>query len=429
MKPSKIFNFLAAAIPFVSLAVIAVIYGIIATWWNWFPAPQVGLAHRTIMDVSANWKNDLGLEPTRHLVKPISEPVDPERGFSGEITGSAADGYILVAGLSERQGDAFHAVRLYDANGEEVHRWPVHYDLLDSEHAPENVMLHGMEVFEDGSLAVTFDGGQSLARIDACGEPIWKQNDRYHHTINRDGEGRLVTLLDDKYVLVDEDTGETLNSMDIRTDMMEFDDGAHMAMLKIRTRTPENADEGIEYLTDPFHPNDAEPLRAEMAEAFPMFEVGDVLLSLRELNLITVVDPETGRMKWWHYGPWFKQHDPDFQPDGTITVMDNATGTGSSRILSVRPGEDEVKTLFEGTEEVPYYTWRRGKHQILPDGNILLTEAEGGRVLEVTPEGEQIWERHFPWDEDHNVIITEARFVPKGFFKDGIPSCDKEEAS
>lgn len=423
MKIKNIFRSLAAVIPFASIAVIAVIYGTIATWWNWFPAPQIGLAHSTMMDIANNWKNDIGLEPTRHLVKPIERSSDPDRGFSGELTGSAAEGYILVAGLSETQEESFHTVRLYDPEGKEVHRWPVHYDLLDTEREPQNVMLHGMEVFEDGSLALTFDGGQAITRIDACGQPLWTHNDRFHHSINRDGEGRLVTLMDDDIYRLDEETGETLDSVSIRKEMLEGDNEDQMAMLKIRTRTPENADEKITYLGDPFHPNDAEPLRADMADAFPMFEAGDVLLSMRELNMITVVDPKTGRMKWWHYGPWFKQHDPDFQPDGTITVFDNATGSDASRILSIRPGENQVQTLFTGSDELPFYTWRRGKHQILPDGNILLTEAEGGRIMEVSPDGDLLWERQFPWDDEQNVIITEARYIPEDFFDDGVPQC------
>lgn len=371
-------------------------------------------------EIAANWKNDIGLEPTRHLVKPVDGNTDPKRGLSGKPTN---DGFTLIAGLNEKEGETFHTVRLYDSAGEEVHRWPVNYNLLDEERQPQNVMLHGMEVFEDGSLALTFDGGAAIARIDACGKPMWKQNDRYHHSINRDGQGNLVTLVDDDITRLNEDTGEILSRISIAKEMVEGENRDQNALLNIRTRTPENAEEDISFLADPFHTNDAEPLRPEMADAFPMFEVGDVLLSLRELNMISVVDPDTGKIKWWRYGPWFKQHDPDFQPDGSITVYDNATGEGRSRIMSIRPGEDQVKTLFAGSEEVPFYSWRRGKHQILPNENILLTEAEGGRVLEVTPDGQKTWERHMAWDAEQNVIITEARYVPTGFFKDGAPSC------
>jgi hypothetical protein len=150
---------------------------------------------------------------------------------------------------------------------------------------------------------------------------------------------------------------------------------------------------------------------------------------MRELNLITVVDPDTGRMKWWHYGPWFKQHDPDFEPDGTITVFDNATGSGATKIRQIRPSEQEretVETVFAGSDQVPFYSWRRGKHQTLPDGNILLTEAEGGRVLEVSPQGELVWDKPMVWDEENNLITTEARFVPKDFFTNGVPSCSSK---
>ncbi|QEM80752.1 arylsulfotransferase family protein [Halomonas binhaiensis] len=412
----------------VSLVVIAVIYGAFAAWRNWFPAPQVELAQRTLTDIAKNWKNDYGLEPTRHLVDPGGADTDtgPDRSESGKFS---ADGYVLIAGLNENQDESFHVVRLFDNDGNEVFRWPVHYDKLDTEHEPQNVMLHGMEVMEDGSLILTFDAGNAIARIDACGEPMWVQNGAYHHSITRDGEGHIVTPFKDGVAWLDEDTGDVLKRLDIKEDMVPANGGMQQAMLDIRTRTPESASEKIRRLPDPFHINDAEPLRADMADAFPMFEAGDVLLSMRELNLITVVDPDTGRMKWWHYGPWFKQHDPDFEPDGTITVFDNATGSGATKIRQIRPseqGREAVETVFTGSDQVPFYSWRRGKHQTLPDGNILLTEAEGGRVLEVSPQGELIWDKPMVWDEKNNLITTEARFVPKDFFTNGVPSCNSK---
>lgn len=414
----------------VSIAALGTLYGTVASWWGWFPAPQIGLAHRTVMDLKNNWRNDFALEPTRHLVAPddSGETPDADRGYTVFDEAGIEPGYTLVAGLNTERDASFHVVRLFDEAGEEVHHWPIEYSLFDTEKKPQNVMLHGLEVFEDGSLAVTFDAGQAIARVDPCGQPMWSKVGRYHHTLNRDGRGNIVSWRDDTIVWIDEETGEELRALDLRKEIVDAADGEQKAILDIRTRTPERADQELKYLEDPFHPNDAEPLLPEMAEAFPMFEVGDVLVSLRELNMIAVIDPDNAELKWWRHGPWFKQHDPDFQPDGTITVYDNATGTGVSKIRRIDPKTDEASIDFAGNEDVPFYSWRRGKHQVLGNGNMLLTESEHGRVVEITPGGAPVWDRHMVWDADSNVIITEARRIPTGFFEGGVPSCGEEVA-
>lgn len=422
---------LAAAGFVASLAVIAMLYGIVSSWWGWFPAPQVGLAHRTVMDLKNNWRNDLALSPTRHLVPPGDGGAtpDPDRGFRVTDADRVAPGHTIVAGLNAEPNGSFHVVRLFDEDGAELHHWPIHYDQLDVEKKPQNVMLHGLEVYPDGSLAMTFDSGRAIARVDACGAPIWVTNGRYHHSLARNGEGQLVTWRDDTVVWMDEETGEEVRTLDFRNTVAPAMDGMQRGALDINTRTPETADQNIRYDEDPFHPNDAEPLTADLADAFPMFEVGDVLVSLRELNLVAVVDPDTAEMKWWRHGPWFKQHDPDFQPDGTITVYDNNTGYDRSGILRIDPADDSVTVDFRGSEELHFYSWRRGKHQMLENGNILITEAEHGRILEVAPDGALVWERHMVWDADTNVIVTEARKIPVDFFEGGVPSCTELQAS
>lgn len=409
----------------ISLALIAMVYGIVSSWWGWFPAPQIGEAHRTYMDVSRNWRNDIGLEPTRHLVAPNGPEgtVTAERGYDMRPGTERQPGYVLIAGLSDDQDTSTFAVRLMDTNGEEVHRWPIFYENFDPTTPPQNTMLHGMEVFEDGSVVTTFDVGNAIARVDTCGQTIWSKRGGYHHSITRDGTGGIWTWEGENMVRLDENTGETTFSMNLREDIIAANDGEQRAIFDIRVRMPDDPDGEVTYLDDPFHPNDIEMLRADRAAAFPMFEEGDLMISLREPNLVAVVDPQTGVLRWWQHGPWFKQHDPDFEPDGTITVFDNATGAERSRILRIDPRDNTVTTDFAGTEAEPFYTWRRGKHQTLPNGNILLTEAEHGRLLEVNAEGQVVWTHDMVWDADSNLIVTEARHVPEDFFESGVPSC------
>lgn len=421
---------LARGIFILSLVLIAVTYGIVSSWWGWFPAPQIGAAHRTYVDVSQNWRNDIGLEPTRHLVAPNDRgTASPDRGYERRSGTERAQGHILIAGLSDDQDTSVFNVRLMDTDGNEVHRWPIFYENFDPDTPAQNVMLHGMEVFEDGSLVVTFDVGNAIARVDQCGQTMWSARGSFHHSITRDGAGGIWTWHGEDMMRLDAATGEQTFSLNLRDDIIAANDGEQRALFDIRVRMPEDSKGDTTYLDDPFHPNDIEMLRPEDADAFEMFEAGDLLFSLREPNLVAVVDPQTGVLRWWQHGPWFRQHDPDFEPDGTITVFDNATGSMRSRILRIDPRDNSTTVDFEGTEAEPFYTWRRGKHQTLPNGNLLLTEAEHGRLLEVSADGEVLWTHDMVWDAEHNLIVTEARFVPEDFFTDGIPSCEVATAS
>ena len=49
-----------------------------------------------------------------------------------------------------------------------------------------------------------------------------------------------------------------------------------------------------------------------------------------------------------------------------------------------------------------------GKHQPLPNGNILITETEGGRAFEVTPNGETVWSFVNRYDDKAVAIIEQA---------------------
>ncbi len=148
------------------------------------------------------------------------------------------------------------------------------------------------------------------------------------------------------------------------------------------------------------HLNDVEVLREEMAAAFPLFAAGDVLVSIRNLDMIAVLDRETLLVKWWMTGPFLRQHDPDFLPNGHILVFDNRKGGlqrefGYSRILEVDPTTRQVVWSYAGSERAPFYTDSRGKQQKLPNGNVLVTEAQAGRVFEVAREaqgGRIFWE-------------------------------------
>jgi hypothetical protein len=176
------------------------------------------------------------------------------------------------------------------------------------------------------------------------------------------------------------------------------------------------------------HINDIEVLEPEQAALFPMFAAGDVLVSLRNLNLLLVLDRGDMTIKWSMVGPFLRQHDPDFTARGTISVFDNrrdaAAGAtfGGSRILEIDPQTREVQVRYEGTEQEPFFTETMGEQQYLPNGNVLITESEAGRVFEVTPTGKTVWSYVNRWDGEHSALVGRAIRYPASYES----SIDKE---
>ena len=174
-------------------------------------------------------------------------------------------------------------------------------------------------------------------------------------------------------------------------------------------------------MEDVLHTNDVEILSRDDAPAFPLFEAGDALVSFRNLNLLIVFDPESGVVKWSQTGPWLRQHDPDFLPDGRILVFDNRDDgaesrlLGGSRLLAVDPVTREVETIYEGTPEEPFFTSGRGEADVLDNGNFLVTETGAGRVFEVTPDGAIVWSFIHRYDADRVLYVNAASRYPESF--------------
>jgi len=407
---------LGRAVFALSGAFLAFALGLVLGMWQLFPANLVNHAYGTLRDMANYWQNDLGLVPTRHLVA-----APPGRAAVRVADAAAlAPGDRLVAGLMPSRSTLFAAL-LLAPDGRELHAWPVDYAALAPGHLkPQNVLLHGLQPMPDGSLVVAFDAGDVLARIEACGATRWATRGGFHHAVTLADDGTLWTLLDDAIAQVDAATGAVLRVIDIRKDLV---DGKRLqGVFAIRTDERQDAPA---WVGDPFHINDVEPLPAALAAAFPMFAPGDLLVSLRELNLVAVLDPASLDLKWWSHGPWHKQHDPDFQPDGSIAVYDNDMGFGASRIIKVFPATGRFAVALQGTEAEPFYNWRRGKHQGLANGNTLVVDAENGRVFEADPAGRRVWTYENVYDAGWNAIVTEGIQIPPGFFAPGALDCPR----
>jgi hypothetical protein len=61
-------------------------------------------------------------------------------------------------------------------------------------------------------------------------------------------------------------------------------------------------------------------------------------------------------------------------------------------VIEFDPTTTEIVWQYAGTAEEPFESDVRASQERLANGNTLITEETGGRIIEVTPEGEIVWE-------------------------------------
>jgi Arylsulfotransferase (ASST) len=113
---------------------------------------------------------------------------------------------------------------------------------------------------------------------------------------------------------------------------------------------------------------------------------------VRSACWISTANSSSGRRA----APGWAKHDPDILPDGNILLFDNygwfEKPEGRSRVIEFRPQTMEIVWQYHGTPERPFESLIRASQQRLANGNTLITESSGGRILEVTPGGEIVWQ-------------------------------------
>lgn len=263
----------------------------------------------------------------------------------------------------------------------------------------------------DGSLLINFDKGDALARLDTYGEALWVREGQFHHSIEHADDGSFWTWRGEgssysqyQYLVnFDPADGSTIREIGLVEDII-MQMGGTAAVFGVRSNREflRYVDMKDDNSDDIFHPNDIEPLSSALAEHFPDFAPGELLISLRNANLVAVVDPTNGRTKWWSTGPWRYQHDPDFTADGRISVYNNNSDRGRSEITLIDPASRTVSNAFEG-DGFRFYSRSMGTHQHLPNGNVLVVVPGEGRVVEVSPEGEKVY-------EFNNTLVAAGRY-------------------
>jgi len=128
------------------------------------------------------------------------------------------------------------------------------------------------------------------------------------------------------------------------------------------------------------------------------FRSGNILVSARNLNAIFIIDKRTGEIVWKHFEGLDFQHEAQMVPkgvlgEGLVVVFNNGYhNLNAYRRSEIRVIDPTIGRVVWSFSDPTFYTTVAGTQQVLPNGNVLITSSEGGRVFEITPEKEKVWE-------------------------------------
>jgi hypothetical protein len=330
-------------------------------------------------------------------------------GVTKSCPGATYDGLTLYT-----SGDT-QAAYLIDMAGRVVHQWarPLstiwHPERATNELVPDDkVYWRAGRVYPNGDLLMVCVGygitpwGLALVRLDKDSNLVWSYQRNTHHDLDVGSDGRIYALVHD--IRSTPPPGlETLTSPLIEDRIVILDDGGHelqsISILEAIRDSP-FVDVILDELMykkdgDVLHANSIAVIEPEVAAKLSFAKAGQILVCLREVNLVAVVDPGTARVVWMLRGPWHRPHDAEFLPDGNLMIFDNRGNVGPhglSRIIEVDPETSGIVWTYAGAADAPFFSKIRARQQRLPNGNTLITESDGGRLIEVTRAGAIVWE-------------------------------------
>jgi len=303
-------------------------------------------------------------------------------------------------------------VFLLDMDGNVVHQWT--YPFKGCKTSEQAVLL------ENGDILVI--NCHELFRLDWNSNVIWRKQYPVHHDVAASPDGSLYMIVAsghrnyrkwrvnfDGLVHVSADGEEidrwftykhldeikrvcdTRSFLDTILDSLHGDQASQVNRSLWEKREQDRQSMGgYGY----FHTNTVSVLQAnELAKKDARFQPGNLLVCFRNVNQIVILEKDTYRVLWsWGEGQLEWPHHPTMLESGHILVFDNGVERGHSRVVEIDP--DSGKIVWEYKDEPPedFYSKLKGSAQRLPNGNTLICESQKGHVIEVTKEGQVVWE-------------------------------------
>ena len=350
------------------------------------------------------------------LLRPDAAPTAAHG--SGVVLSAARgvdDGFVLLprfGGFDAEPGP--DPVRLIGKDGRVAHEWrlpaPVggHVELFPNGDLMYLGILDSIIAGDDPTPAPGAAG--LLQRVDASGSVVWTHEDPFiHHDFDLLPDGTVAAL---RWSKMSEAASKAVRGgvPGSETDGAVWDDEIVEIGEDGRERVVWRARDVLDGREDalPTYVGRAEWTHANSLRYVPNDPLTGreaYLVSFRQISVIMLVSRDSGEVIWRYGGDWVlhQQHDPSLLDNGNILVFDNGqyrrNQISASAVLEIEPETNEVvwQYMGPGVGGWEFYSSIISGAQRLPNGNTLIIEGLTGRLIEVTPEAEVVWEFRNPY--------------------------------
>lgn len=342
-----------------------------------------------------------------------------QRGLTHHDAAKAFAGYTLFAPQDRK------AVHLIDMAGEVAHQW-------DLPGKPGN---YGYLLPNGNLFVATWSGGGPegmaakgglIQEIDWDGKVLWEYRDDFqHHDFRRTANGNTIYL---GWALIPEETaarvqggrpgsehadgiwGDYVREVDPAGETVwEWRGWEHMEIEKYPLAPTANR---LEFA----HPNTIQPLSD-----------GNALICFRHIDLVAIIERATGAFAWERFEyDWGGPHDIQTLPNGNMMVFANrgqSPPPRGSKIVEFEPESGKTVWEYWGNPTHTFDSHYISGCQRLENGNTLICEGLWGRIFEVTPAGEVVWEYINPYTFERkagptvgeaSTVFRAYRYAPDG---------------
>ena len=298
--------------------------------------------------------------------------------------------------------------------GEVVHEWAIAFeelwprDLPFATVAEHKEFIRRAHVFPNGDLLAVFEY-IGIFKLDRDSNVLWKSLTQNHHDFAVSADGSIVSLIRRHVNFLEmarKYPGFPSPSSGILDDQIVLLDPAGVELKRVSLFEAFYRSEYVSFLStlvagegseDIFHANSVQIVEGRQEQS-PIAH-GDILVSVRNLNLVVSVDLLDEHVSWVLAGKSIGQHQAQLLENGNILLLDNRGGNrqsplklDQSQVLEVNPVSQEVVWRYVGSDESPFFTHWLGYVERLENGNTLITESSRGRIFEVSEEGRVVWE-------------------------------------